>query len=194
MTRRTGTLAAALALLGLLAGMAQGYRAVAPIDQPQFLQVEPIEVGFSGMSYFGVNMSFNVLKVTWHSGKGLRAGISGLDFNGPLDVNDNGYPNGGSFIPVHVGYDLVFNPKRTSFFYSIVPSCYVEATLGALPLPLYAKLAAVCDIDYYGVGTGIEVGCVDRNHDGFSRRFHPALYASLRFRLLDAAFRLPGRR
>jgi hypothetical protein len=71
----------------------------------------------------------------------------------------------------------------------MVPSCYAEATLGAYPRP-YAKLAAACDIDYIGVGTGFEVGVVDWNSLGF----HPQLYATLKLRLLDAAFRLPGRR
>lgn len=186
-------------MLGLFAGMARGQRTVAPIDQPQFIQVEPVELVLPvlGVGRCGGNGALRVLKATWHSGKGLRAGISGFDGNFPLDIDGDGYPYGWSFAPVHVGYDIVFSPRKTGFFYGTLPSCYVEATFGALPL--YAKLAAGCDIDYYGVGTGIEVGCVDWNHQpayaGYpaSHDFLPVFYASLKLRLLDAAFRLPGR-
>jgi hypothetical protein len=192
-------------LLILFAGMALGQRIVAPIDRPQFLQVEGVEavIPYLGASYyyrpqFG-NMAIRVLKATWHSGKGFRAGISGFDANFPLDIDDMGDPYGLCFAPVHVGYDIVLNAKKTAFFYGMVPSCYVEATLGAFPP--YAKVAAACDIEYYGVGTGIEFGCVDWNQKpnypsgtGVSRSFIPVLYASLKLRLLDAAFRLPVRR
>ena len=205
-TARTGQsrgfLSTLLVSVGLFAGMAPAQRIVAPIDQSQCLQVEAFEavIPYLGAScYYGPhlgNMAMRVLKATWHSGRGLRAGISGLDANAPIDIDDWGYPEGWSFAPVHVGYDIVLNPMKTAFFYGMVPSCYVEATLGAFPP--YAKLAAACDIDCYGVGTGIEVGCVDWNHEdnhpgyGTHPSFIPTLYASVKIRLLDAAFRLPG--
>jgi len=198
-TAGTGRVLSSLpVMMLLLAGMTQGQRSYVPIDQPQFLQVEPIEaVPLLGVGYHGSILAMRVLKATWHSGKGLRAGISGLDANGSLDIDFEGYPEGWSIAPVHVGYDIVFNPKKTAFFYGVVPACYVEGTFGALPL--YAKLAVACDIDYYGVGTGIEVGCVDWNHQPAynghpaSHNFVPAFYAALKLRLLDAAFRLPRR-
>jgi hypothetical protein len=98
---------------------------------------------------------------------------------------------------VHVGYDIVFNPRKTAFFYGVVPSCYVEATLGAFPP--YAKVAAACDIDYWGLGVGAEVGCFTCNNKDprFSpppAAFRPTVYMALKLRLLDAAFRLPGGR
>lgn len=140
-----------------------------------------------------MNTAARLLKATWHSGKGFRAGVSGLDFNGPLNTDAMPYPWGLSIAPVHVGYDIVLNPRRMAFFYGMVPSCYVEATLGAIPP--YAKLAAACDIDCYGVGTGIEVGLVGWNHEyggGIWSKlaFEPGLYVSLKLRLLDAAFLL----
>jgi hypothetical protein len=190
-----GILATLLVALCLFAGMAPCQRSVAPIDQQPYLQVEGIEsvVPALGVCYYqepyNWNLALRLLKATWHSGKGLRLGISGLDDNGPMDLA--GYPSGSTLAPVHVGYDIVFNPKRTAFFFGMVPSCYVEATLGAFPP--YAKLAAACDIDYYGAGAGVEVGVVDWNHAEPSLGFHPALYASLKLRLLDAAFRLPSR-
>jgi hypothetical protein len=187
-------------LLILLAGMASGHRAVAPIDQPQFIQIEPIEAVPFGVIRMGLgaDLAVRVVKATWHSGKGFRIGISGLDVNGPLNIDDNALPWGYSVAPVHVGYDIVFSPRKNGFFYGMVPSCYAEATLGAFPP--YAKVAAACDIDYYGVGTGIEVGVVDwnRRYDYPGPHavlaFRPVLYAALKLRLLDAAFRLPGRR
>lgn len=184
MTRRTRTLAAALALLGLLAGMAQGYRAVAPIDQPQFLQVEPVELGL------GYPTALRLLKATWHSGHGLRAGISALDYVA-LDLKDEAGLEGWTFAPIHVGYDIILNPKRTEFFYGMVPCCFAEASFGAFPPCV--KLGAACDFDYYGVGTGVEVGFADWT-PAYSLARHSTFYASLKLRLLDAAFRLPGRR
>ena len=103
-------------------------------------------------------------------------------------------PNGGSIAPVHVGYDIVFNPMKTAFFYGMVPSCYVEATLGAIPP--YVKVAAACDVDYWGLGIGVETGCITWNNkygSQQSRLLRPTVYASVKLRLLDAAFRLPGR-
>ena len=199
-TRSHGLVAASLVLLALLAGMASDYRSYVPIDQPQFLQVEPVElVPLLGVSPLGVDIAVRVLKATWHSGRGFRAGISGVDIAGPVGVQyDPLLPWGFSIAPVHIGYDIVLNPKKTGFFYGMVPSCYVEATLGAFPP--YAKVAAACDVDYYGIGTGIEVGVVDWNRQSEYPGphtvlvFRPAIYAALKLRLLDAAFRLPGRR
>ena len=76
-----------LASLGLLAGIAPCHRSVPPIDLPPYLQVELIEaapLGACGSAsyYFGLR----VLKLTYHSGRGLRAGISMLDGGGPLTM------------------------------------------------------------------------------------------------------------
>ena len=174
------TPATLLVMLGLLAGMARGQRSVDPIDQPQFFQIEPIEAVVPGVSAFGWNMALRVLKATYHTGMGLRAGISGLDANGPLDYDAMGFPSGWSIAPVHVGYDIVLNPRRMAFFYGMVPSCYVEATLGAFPPCV--KLGAACDIDYCGVGTGVEVGVVDWNHKS---GFLSGTWSSLTFRRLS---------
>ena len=189
-------IATLLVMLGLFAGMAPCERAVVPIDQPQFIQVEAIEAGLGPsiqgsdpiQTYIGHTFAYpslRVFKLTYHSPFGLRAGISALDYRGIPDV---GYPWGFSVAPVHVGYDIVLNPRRMAFFYGMVPSCYVEATLGAIPP--YAKLAAACDIDCYGVGTGIEVGCLLK---GINLGSSPELYAALKLRLLDATFRLRDR-
>jgi hypothetical protein len=186
-TGRTRTLAASLVLLGLFAGMAPCQRTVAPIDQRQYLQIEPVELGLGVPA-----ATLRLLKVTWHSGHGLRAGISALDWNGTISLQDLDSPGGLSIAPIHIGYDIVFNPRKTAFFYGMVPSCYAEATFGAFPA--YAKLAAAYDIDYYGIGAGFEVGVVDWNNVRPWPGFHPQLYAALKLRLLDAAFRLPGRR
>jgi hypothetical protein len=185
-----------LAAMLLLTGMASGQRSYVPIDQPQFLQVEPIEFVVPGVSHYGWTMALRLMKATWHSGSGFRAGISGWDVSAPIDIDGDGTsPWGYSIAPVHIGYDIVLSPRKTGFFYGTVPSCYAEATLGAFPP--YAKVAAACDIDYYGIGTGIEVGIVDWNRRYENPgphavlAFRPAIYASLKLRLLDAAFRLP---
>ena len=182
-TGRTRTLATLLVLLGLLAGTAPCQRSVIPIDQPSYLQIEVLEVG-GNQDY----ASLRALKLTFHSGQGFRAGISAAD-GGTRVFEEYG---GWTAAPIHVGYDIVFNPKKTAFFFGMVPSCYVEATLGAFPA--YAKLAAACDIDYIGVGAGIEVGVFDWSPTAPLRDVQPQLYTELKLRLLDAAFRLPGRR
>ena len=205
-TGRAGTLAALLVLLGLLASIASGQRSYIPIDQPRFLQIELLEVAPIGTGYYtdyygkhlarfqDIYFGLRALKLTYHSGRGFRAGISASDGGGILNLDMDYLPSGGSYAPVYVGYDIVFNPKKTAFFYGVVPSCYVEATLGALPL--YARVTAACDIDYYGLGIGAEAGCVTCNSNGppYSpppAAFRPTIYAALKLRLLDAAFRLP---
>lgn len=206
-TGRTRILAALLVLLGLLAGTAPGQRSCVPIDQPQFLQVELLEVApgtgyytdYNGQHYAGyadVYVGLRALRLTYHSGRGFRVGISAYDGGGIPDLDYDYLPSGGSAVPIHVGYEIVLNPRKTAFFYGMVPSCYAEATLGALPL--YAKIAAACDIDYYGLGIGADVGCFTCNSKGppYSpppAAFRPTIYAALKLRLLDAAFRLPGR-
>lgn len=193
-------------MLGVLAGMAPGQRSVIPIDRPSYLQVEVLEAGLGaclatddsarhvlsqGDGYF----SLRALKVTYHFPFGLRAGISSGDAGGILRLAHD-LPWGGSWAPIHIGYDIVLNPRRTAFFYGMVPSCYAEATLGAFPP--YAKVAAACDIDYCGIGIGAEAGCLAWNNQPqfgpTPTPFRPAIYASLKLRLLDAAFRLPGQR
>jgi hypothetical protein len=206
-TGRTRILTASLVLLGLFAGMIQGQRNVTLIDQSPYLQVEVLEAGLGPclstddsakhvLAHQVGYLSARALKLTYHFPHGLRAGISFEDAGMVPDLQDMGYPSGGSFAPIHVGYDIAFNPKKTAFFYGMVPSCYVEATLGALPL--YAKLAVACDIDYYGIGIGAEAGCLTWNNQPpwgpNPPPFRPALYAALKLRLLDATFRLPGRR
>jgi hypothetical protein len=81
-TRRTKTLAASLVLLGLFAGIAPCQRTVAPISQRQYLQIEPIELGL------GYSAALRLLKVSWHSGHGLRVGISASDWNGTISLMD----------------------------------------------------------------------------------------------------------
>jgi hypothetical protein len=188
--------------------MAPGQSAIVPIDQPRFLQVELLEVAPYGSGYYSdhsgrplaryhdIYIGVRAVKVTYHSGAGLRAGISLIDGCGIPDLDMMNLPFGSSSAPVHIGYDIVFNPRKTGFFYGAVPACYVEATVGALPL--YAKLAAALDIDYYGLGVGAEAGCFTCNnksdHPPQPAAFRPTVYMALKLRLLDAAFRLPGRR
>jgi hypothetical protein len=193
-------------MLGLLAGTAPGQRAIVPIDQPRFLQVELLEVAPYGSGYYSdysgrhlaryhhITIGVRVIKVTYHSGTGLRAGISLGDGCGIPDLDMMNLPSGSSTAPVHIGYDIVFNPRKTGFFYGVVPACYVEATLGAFPL--YAKVAAACDIDYWGLGVGAEAGCFTCNNKGDyppqTAALRPTVYMALKLRLLDAAFPLRG--
>jgi len=201
-TARSGHIILPIMLL-LLAGMAPGQSIVAPIDQPSYLQVEVLEAGLGAAlgcqsargslyilpyPYVGARM----LKLTYHSGHGLRAGISLFDGEGPPLLDALGLSAGGTYAPVHVGYDIVFRPRKTGFFWSTVPSCYAEATFGAFPL--FGRLAAGYDINYWGAGIGVECGAttlLDFDHPSW---VVPAIYAALKLRLLDAAFRLPGRR
>jgi hypothetical protein len=92
----------------------------------------------------------------------------------------------GAIPELHVGYKLLSKPKRTWFFYSAVPDLYVEAAGGGfkgIRSPFYGKLSAGCEVDYYGLGAGIETGAAVWLSDveGWSES---SLFAGFRLRLL----------
>ena len=69
----------------------------------------------------------------------------------------------GTLLPVRVGYTIWSQPRQTARWYAAVPDVYVQASVGWLgwwhaPAGLKAKLSLCCDVDYYGLGIGAELG------------------------------------
>ncbi len=94
-----------------------------------------------------------------------------------------------ALLPVHVGFVLWSNPKRTVFFYGQVPNIYVQVT-GSLPSYGYVsefhwasptvRAALCCDLDYYGVGIGLEAGWFNLHP---AEANDPGAYAAVKVRL-----------
>ena len=99
-------------------------------------------------------------------------------------------------LPLHVGYTFFSRPKKTQFFYGVVPDIYAEVSgspwsaasrsdvLGFSFEPAL-KAALCCDVDYGGVGARFELGWADIHRDfaGPTSRMS-FLYAGLQVRFL----------
>ncbi len=106
------------------------------------------------------------------------------------------YGGAGVFAPLYCGYELYARPRRTAFFYGMVPNVRVEGMFGFISpnwSPI-ARLSLVCDLDYYGVGIGLEAGAVTLVPEDvyerlqYSREYR--LYAGVKLRVLTASFGL----
>ncbi len=96
-------------------------------------------------------------------------------------------------LPLHVGYTFFSRPKKTQFFYGVVPDIYAEVSgspwgsqSGILDFGFEPALrvALCCDVDYYGLGIRLEGGWADiRRHLGPTPRIS-LLYAGLQLRVL----------
>ena len=148
----------------------------------RFVRVEPFDVGTGAWSFEG-----RLLRATYTTGR-LRAGIGLVDVYAVIDFCD-----AGMWAPVHVGYTVWSNPRRTLFFYGVVPDIYVELSgspftprAGRLSTGLGLKLSAVFDVDYYGVGAGVEFGLLRIPHGycGQSYGYSTGSYLCLRLRAL----------
>jgi hypothetical protein len=86
-------------------------------------------------------------------------------------------------LPVHVGFTLYAEPKRTAFFYGANPDAYVEVSCApwgtSLGADNGARVALCGDADYYGLGLRLEAGWVA----SFSEH-ESAFYAGFQIRLL----------
>jgi hypothetical protein len=121
----------------------------------RFLKFEPLGLGTGTLE-----IEVLLLKATCDGP--FRIGIAAAEGFAVPDMFD-----AQMFAPVHVGYTLWSNPRRSTFFYGMVPDVYVE--LSATPfggdnvftLKPAVKLVLCCDIDYYGLGAGLEAGWIN---------------------------------
>jgi hypothetical protein len=186
-----GLLLALLGATGLQAQVDYGE------NPSRFLQLELLDVGLgygygqseyeTGYWHGAASVHARVLKLMY-ADRGLRVGLSAIELYSSPIFDVIAY---GTFLPVHVGYNLLMRPVPSWKLYGMYPSCYVEATAGLQPYvleaPLYARLALACDIDYFGPGAGIEAGVESHlGHDSGHRKFNVVgalLYVSLKLRL-----------
>ncbi len=91
-------------------------------------------------------------------------------------------------VPVHVGFTLLSNPKKTFLCYSMVPDLYVEVSgspFNALWRLQPAVRAALCaDVDYYSLGAGAELGFMSIPRRWTPERRVTGPYFGLRLRVL----------
>jgi hypothetical protein len=95
---------------------------------------------------------------------------------------------GVTFVPLHVGYTIYSRPTKCWFFYGAIPDIYVEASAAVLrPDSKFnptVRLAACAEIDYYGLGIGVEGGWVNLENTDEIRRRVPLFYLGLQIRVL----------
>ena len=97
-----------------------------------------------------------LLRVDYHSGR-LRLGIAAAEIYMVFL-----YESGGAIAPVSLGWDLYSRPRPTAFFCGMVPSIRVELA-GGYAGPdggVTARAAVVGEVDYYGLGAGLELGAL----------------------------------
>jgi len=158
------------------------------------VRVEALEVGAFAPSEGLGGLTFRLAKATCTFGR-FRAGIGFDDTYMAIDDWETDI-----LVPVHVGFSIWENPKRTWAWYSFVPDVYIEASgslwNGAANSPdLFhfryepaARLALCCDVDYYGAGARLEGGWlnVDTETEFYGRM--SVFYAGIRLRGAVFAF------
>jgi hypothetical protein len=112
----------------------------------------------------------------------VRFGVAFADGWGQNLYDDEGQY--GMMLPVHIGYGIWSQAKKTAFCYGMVPDVYAQVDFSAIYTPVF-KGALCCDLDYYGVGARAMVGgCVFLGSDNFPMSF---LFAGIQVRLLTAS-------
>jgi hypothetical protein len=119
----------------------------------------------------------------------VRFGVTAADMYTSIDFWD-----GTVLLPVHVGYNIVSNPKATWLLWGAVPDVHVDA-IGSLwknrdtdkwpPSLQYCptlELAVCCDVDYYGLGAGLRAGAYKSRAIGYGQA--KGFFAELRLRVL----------
>ena len=150
----------------------------------RFIRFDAIDAGFlSATTPMPGLAALDVADITCVLGR-ARLGIALADFMG-ADAIDDWW--GGTLLPVHIGYTLWTTPKKTAFFYGVVPDVHTEATGGWFGLhsanTLYLRAAVCCDVDYYGFGGRLEAGAFLPG-SYTTPDWSVAVYAGLRIRLL----------
>ncbi len=106
------------------------------------------------------------------------------------------YEVAGAVAPVHIGYSFYSRPRKTAFFYGMVPEARAEVTFGLDPddWELLFRAALVGEVDRYGVGLAVEVGYLTAKfRDIYVSRERPRVhqvYVGARVRALAFGLRL----
>jgi hypothetical protein len=123
----------------------------------RFVRMDGLDMGFVGTSGWP-GYSGKLGKVTCKLGR-VRFGMTVVESYAETDLGSGG---AGQFLPVQVGYTLWSWPRKTWFFYGAVPDIYAEAGVGVLDLEFnfrtLLRMSVCCDVDYYGLGAGLEAG------------------------------------
>ncbi len=124
----------------------------------------------------------------------VRFGVTAADMYTAIDFWD-----GTVLLPVHVGYDIVSNPKATWLLWGAVPDVHVDAIASLWenrdtdkwpPSFKYSptlELAVCCDVDYYGLGAGLRVRAglyKSVNAIGYTAGGSAGVFAEFRLRVL----------
>jgi hypothetical protein len=144
----------------------------------RFIRFDVADVGMVAFRgpYYGSGQGGVFLKATCQWNR-FRFGAAGAEFWGDIADGPAGPVPISMVLPVYVGYDLWYIPRRTGDFYGAVPDVYVEAGVNLVP-PIIVKAALSCDVDYYGVGLRAEAG-------GYvNPSYENTLYVALELRLL----------
>jgi len=154
----------------------------------RFIKVDALDVGEFVPTGAWYAYSARVATITCVLDR-VRFGVTAADCYTAIDFWD-----GTVLLPVHVGYNILSNPKATWRLWGAVPDVHVDA-VGSLwknrgtytwpPSLLYSptiELALCCDVDYYGLGTSLRVGAYKSSviHYWSDQGF----FAELRLRLL----------
>ena len=148
-----------VAVLLLLALASTGLAAYGDAEAPtRFLRVELLDGGVMAMP---IAEQFRVLRFDYEFSR-WRVGVAAMDMGNALGGGDFGHTFFGGFVVPDVGYLLYRQPKRTTFFYGMVPSIWAEAAsvIPVTPFNMYPAARVDCraEADYYGVGFGVEAG------------------------------------
>ena len=160
----------------------------------RFVKAEALDLGFFIQTEGWGGLNIRLAKASLVFGR-VRAGISFIDAYEVIDDWGSDF-----MLPLHVGFTIWENPKRTWAWCSFVPDVYLEGS-GSLwntgsyaPEPLRfryepaVRLAVCCDFDYYGLGIGLDAGWmnVDTETEFYGRM--SLFYAGLRLRGLALGF------
>lgn len=174
----------------------QGYS-----EPEKYLRLEVVEVDpWIGWDYFGPDgeATFRALEVTYYHGR-YGVGLSGIEL---WAGSGNDAPwSEGAFAPVHLRYDFKDDRRKNGFLYVSVPTCYAEIALG-LPQTvhrdvtgLFVRLSAAAEVEYSGLGAGIEAGLMGTNpwkSTSFCGAPSQMVYLQLKLKLLTGSIRLGG--
>ncbi len=157
----------------------------------RFVKVDLLDVGEFVPFGDWPAMSAHVATVTYVMDR-ARFGVTAADYYVSIDFWD-----GCVLLPVHVGYDIVSNPKATWKLWGAVPDVHVDAIASLWenrdtdewpPSFKYSptlEFAVCCDVDYYGLGAGLRAGLYKSvNAIGYSAGGSSGVFAELRLRLL----------
>ena len=153
----------------------------------RFVKFDGIDLGVGAMfhSRGGLLATMRMAKASCTVGR-FSIGAAIVDGYGAFFPEERG---AAMMLPVHIGFVLWANPKKTWFFCGAVPDAYVEASYSLLDdgwtYRPSARVALCCDLDRYGLGAGLEFGWVSLPIVDFNcTRRANAVYFSVRAQAL----------